>query len=199
MSNNSDPASLLNVHNAQFIGELYDLYLSDPYAVDKSWQEFFTDIRRGQDDDVKTWRIPNWVNTSSKVIGTGDLSEKNIDANQNLNVETDFDIRRATLDSLRAIMLIRAYRIRGHLKANLDPLRLIEPNPHPELDPSHYGFSENDWDRAIFIDNALGLETATLREIIEILEKTYCGSIGVEYMHMQDLSLIHISEPTRPY
>ena len=186
MSNNSDPASLLNVHNAQFIGELYDLYLSDPYAVDKSWQEFFTDIRRGQDDDVKTWRIPNWVNTSSKVIGTGDLSEKNIDANQNLNVETDFDIRRATLDSLRAIMLIRAYRIRGHLKANLDPLRLMEPNPHPELDPSHYGFNENDWDRAIFIDNALGLETATLREIIEILEKTYCGSIGVEYMHMQD-------------
>ena len=135
MSDNSDLASLLNVHNAQFIGELYDLYLSDPSAVDESWQEFFNDIRRGQDDDIKTSRIPNWINTSSKVIGAGGLSEKNIDTTLDLNSETDLDIRRATLDSLRAIMLIRAYRIRGHLKANLDPLRLMEPNPHPELDP----------------------------------------------------------------
>ena len=186
MSDDPDIASLFNVHNAQFIGELYDLYLSNPGSVDESWQEFFNDVRSSQEGDLKTLQTPNWVNTSSKVIGALELSKKNNNANQNLSAEADLDIRRATLDSLRAIMLIRAYRIRGHLKANLDPLKLTELNPHPELDPHHYGFGENDWDRPIFIDNALGLETATLREIMEILEKTYCGSIGVEYMHMQD-------------
>ena len=186
MSDDPDIASLFNVHNAQFIGELYDLYLNNPGSVDESWQEFFNDVRSSQEDDLKTLQTPNWASTSSKVIGALELSKKNNNANQNLSAEADLDIRRATLDSLRAIMLIRAYRIRGHLKANLDPLKLTELNPHPELDPNHYGFGENDWDRSIFIDNALGLETATLREIMEILEKTYCGSIGVEYMHMQD-------------
>ena len=96
------------------------------------------------------------------------------------------DIRQASLDSLRAIMLIRAYRIRGHLKARLDPLGLEPPTPHPELDPAHYGFTEEDWDRPIFINNVLGLETATLRQITELLDRTYSGSIGVEFMHMQD-------------
>ncbi|MEC8850838.1 MAG: thiamine pyrophosphate-dependent enzyme, partial [Pseudomonadota bacterium] len=95
-------------------------------------------------------------------------------------------IRAATLDSLRAIMLIRAYRIRGHLHANLDPLALHEPIPHPELDPASYGFNEDDWDRPIFIDNVLGLESATLRQIMEVLRATYCGTIGVEFMHIQD-------------
>ena len=82
--------------------------------------------------------------------------------------------------------MIRAYRIRGHLKAKLDPLDLSEKDPHPELEPSYYGFSPKDWDRPIFIDNALGFEKASLRQIMEALEKTYCGSIGVEYMHIQD-------------
>ena len=111
MSDNSDLASLLNVHNAQFIGELYDLYLSDPSAVDESWQEFFSDIRRGSNDNVKTLRIPNWVNTSSKVIEAGDPSKKNIDANQNLNVETDFDIRRATPVSYTHLTLPTILRV----------------------------------------------------------------------------------------
>ena len=118
MSDDSDIASLLNVHNAQFISELYDLYLSNPGSVDESWQEFFNDIRSSQEDDLKTLQTPNWVSVSSKVIGAVELSKKNSDANQNLRVESDLDIRRATLDSLRAIMLIRAYRIRGHLKAS---------------------------------------------------------------------------------
>jgi len=186
MSDDPDAASLFNVHNAQFIGELYDIYLTNPGSVDESWQEFFNNIRSIQEDDLKTLQTPNWVSANSKVIGAVEVGKKNSNANKNLRVESDLDVRRAALDSLRAIMLIRAYRIRGHLKANLDPLKLMEPNPHTELDPSHYGFGENDWDRPIFIDNALGLETATLCEIMEILEKTYCGSIGVEYMHMQD-------------
>jgi 2-oxoglutarate dehydrogenase E1 component len=83
-------------------------------------------------------------------------------------------------------MLIRAYRIRGHLAADLDPLRLKSQDPQPELDPATYGFGEADMDRPIFIDNVLGIERATMREIIGVLRKVYCGTLGVEFMHISD-------------
>ena len=84
-------------------------------------------------------------------------------------------------------MLIRAYRIRGHLLAKLDPLGLEKREPHPELEPETYGFTEADYDRPIFIDNVLGLgDTAPLRDILSVLRDTYCGTIGVEFMHMSD-------------
>ncbi len=94
--------------------------------------------------------------------------------------------REAVLDSIRALMLIRTYRVRGHLQANLDPLRLEPIKPHPELDPRNHGFTDADWDRPIFINYVLGLETASLRQIVRRLQETYCGPIGVEYMHIQD-------------
>ena len=94
---------------------------------------------------------------------------------------------RVTLDSIRALMLIRAYRVRGHLQATLDPLGLQKREPHPELDYRSYGFTEADLDRQIFIDNVLGLETATLRAHHRAsCSETYCGTIGVEFMHIQD-------------
>ncbi len=88
--------------------------------------------------------------------------------------------------SIRALQLIRSYRVRGHLQATLDPLGLHEPEHHPELDPKTYGFTDADWDRPIYIHNVLGYETATLHEIVDLLQKTYCGNIGVEFMHIQD-------------
>jgi 2-oxoglutarate dehydrogenase E1 component len=94
--------------------------------------------------------------------------------------------RAATVTSLRALMLIRSYRVRGHLEAQLDPLGLQTPHKHAELDPATYGFTDADLDKPIFIDNVLGRETATLREIMQILRQTYCGPIGVEFMHIQD-------------
>ncbi|MEP6968618.1 MAG: 2-oxoglutarate dehydrogenase E1 component, partial [Pseudomonadota bacterium] len=96
-------------------------------------------------------------------------------------------VRARTLDSLRAVMMIRAYRVRGHLKANLDPLGLATTaGDASELDPAAYGFSETDFDRPIFLDYVLGLETATVREILALLKRTYCGSVGVQYMHISD-------------
>lgn len=90
------------------------------------------------------------------------------------------------IDSIRALMMIRAYRVRGHLAAKLDPLGIEKRKEHSELDPKHYGFTENDYDRLIYIDNVLGFERATLSAILERVRKTYCGSIGVEFMHIQD-------------
>jgi len=79
------------------------------------------------------------------------------------------------------------YRIRGHLEADLDPLGLVRHDLHRELDPATYGFGDGDWDRPILIFGSLGLgESATLRQIWDRLRKTYCGKIGVEYMHISD-------------
>ncbi|MFM9973904.1 MAG: 2-oxoglutarate dehydrogenase E1 component, partial [Beijerinckiaceae bacterium] len=96
------------------------------------------------------------------------------------------DIQQATRDSVRALMMIRAYRMRGHLHANLDPLGIEAKRDHEELHPTSYGFTEADWDRKIFIDNVLGLEFATLREMLDILNRTYCSTIGYEFMHITD-------------
>ena len=97
------------------------------------------------------------------------------------------EIRRAAEDSIRAMMLIRTYRVRGHLGADLDPLGLSKRELPADLTPEYHGFGPGDLDRPIFICGALGLETATVREIEKILRATYCGHIGFEYMHINDL------------
>jgi 2-oxoglutarate dehydrogenase E1 component len=95
-------------------------------------------------------------------------------------------IKRAVLDSIRALMIIRAYRIRGHLVADLDPLGMRATNLHPELDPNTYGFTDADMDRPIFIDNVLGLQLASMRQIVEIVKRTYCGTFALQYMHISN-------------
>ena len=113
-----------------------------------------------------------------------DLAPK-IAARQPATVPPD-EVRRAAVDTVRAVQLIRAYRVRGHLEADLDPLRLQKREPHAELDPASYGFGPADLERSIFIDGMLGLEFATMRQIMDILRRTYCGSIGYQFMHIAD-------------
>jgi len=99
---------------------------------------------------------------------------------------TDDQIQTAVLDSIRALMIIRAYRIRGHLAADLDPLGMRDTGNQPELDPKSYGFADADMDRPIFIDNVLGLEIATMRQIVDIVRRTYCGTFALQYMHISN-------------
>ena len=88
----------------------------------------------------------------------------------------------------RVDQLIRAYRVRGHMVAEIDPLGM--PRPHqPELDPEFYGFTEADMDRPFSTDTIHGPDVLTLRQIIERLRNTYCRSIGVQFMHMDDLGV----------
>ncbi len=88
--------------------------------------------------------------------------------------------------SVRAVQLVRAYRVIGHREADLDPLKLAPAKPLPQLQASFYGFPERDFDRPIFIDGLMGRETASPRELMEVLRRTYCGTIGYEYMHISD-------------
>jgi 2-oxoglutarate dehydrogenase E1 component len=190
--------------NAQFIEQLYDRFLEDPQAVDEQWREFFVslDDDRAQGSKLAkgaSWRAKDWpspANGDLVAAVDGNWQQEPVNREPASRIElrpkelkvslTNAEIRRATLDSIRALMIIRAYRMRGHLAADLDPLKLRPPQPQPELEPASYGFGESDLDRPVFIDRVLGLETATMRQILEILRRTYCSTLGVEFMHISD-------------
>jgi 2-oxoglutarate dehydrogenase E1 component len=175
--------SFLTGANAAFIEELLDRYLTDPDAVDPEWRRFFAGIGEETAVLARDRRGASWAPRTTRVIGgNGGAGRAAVAA----PAKDAARARAETLDSIRALMMIRAYRVRGHLIARLDPLGLEGEKAHPELDPRTYGFTDEDLDREIFINYVLGLETATLREIIEVLRETYCGGIGVEFMHIQE-------------
>jgi 2-oxoglutarate dehydrogenase E1 component len=165
--------------NAAFLGEQYARWAVNPASVDPS----FADLFDAMDDEARAVLADvagaSWA-PNITIPGTS------AEPAAVVPMQTNEQVRAATIASLRALMLIRSYRVRGHLEARLDPLGLQIPGPHAELDPLTYGFTNADLDRPIFIDNVLGRETATLREIVRIVRDTYCGSIGVEFMHIQD-------------
>ena len=166
--------------NGGFIEDLYGRYLEDPSTVDESWRVYFDELGaetkklfRQSRDALERRPSPDMAATSGSALA----SVVDLDGERN---------KRLILDHLRVVMLIRAFRVRGHLLADLDPLNLSRNAPHPELDPANYGFGEEDWDREFFLDNVLGLEKATLRQIVDILRQTYSAKIGVEFMHIQE-------------
>ncbi len=175
--------SFLNSANAPYVAELYFKYTQNPKSIDESWKSFFSSLNEDEISIIADFGGPEWKKRDTNVIN--DISfDKVIRASSGVDFNS---FKTSTLDSIRALRLIRAYRINGHLVANLDPLELHEKNYHPELDYKSYGFNENDLDREIFIDGSLGLETASLEEIINILNKTYASSIGVEFLHIQSV------------
>jgi 2-oxoglutarate dehydrogenase E1 component len=186
------PESVLNGQNSVYLAELYTRYMRDPASVDQSWVAFFSGLRAEGLEALQNLSGPSWNKPSHGVVNTGASSVTAPVANAQpqagaVYAKADDDvIRAATLDSIRALMLIRSYRVRGHLIARFDPLGIEGNNYHPELDPKSYGFTDDDMDRPIFIDFVLGLETATLREIVEKVQSTYCRHIGVEFMHIQE-------------
>jgi 2-oxoglutarate dehydrogenase E1 component len=181
------PSSFLSGPNAPFIEELYAKYLENPSAVDPSWRKFFGELEDDSAIVLQDIRGASWAPRDRAVeIGNGHEEEAVAGERRTLPAPAVKDLTRAARDSLRAMMLIRAYRVRGHLEANLDPLELKPRHKHSELDPRSYGFSDADMDREIYIDNVFGYQHATLRQIVHAVRETYCGSIGVEYMHIEN-------------
>ena len=194
--------SFLQGHNAEYIEQLQALYARDPGALDEAWQAFFRDLGDTGSDARKEADGPSWARNDWPPIPNDDLTaaldgqwptepEKAEDKIKSKATEkgvevSDDAVKRAVLDTVRAIMIIRAYRIRGHLVADLDPLNMRDIGNHPELDPASFGFTEADMDRPIFIDNVLGLEIASMRQIIEIVKRTYCGTFALQYMHISN-------------
>jgi len=176
-----DESTFLNGGNAGFIAELYSRYLEDPTSVDASWRGFFDTLADAPDAVQREMEGPGWGEARAHLIGNGAAVRANGHA-----VPAP-EASQAALDSIRAMNLIRGYRVRGHLIADLDPLGLTRQTSHPDLDPATYGFTEADYDRPIFVNSLLGFTTATLREILAALKAIYCGTVGVEYMHIQEL------------
>ncbi len=180
----ADIASAFNGSNAPFIADLYARWAADPTAVDPSFAELFA----GLADEARAVRTDaagaSWAPHTYSLADTAPAALP--ERRAVLPGPATDAVRAAVLDSIRALMMIRVYRVRGHLEAQLDPLGLQLPKSHPELDPRTYGFGPDDWDRPIFIDRVLGRETATLRDIVDLLRRSYCGPIGVEFMHIQD-------------
>ena len=177
--------SFLSGINSEFINEFYSDYLSNPKSLPGDWKKFFDGLSEDEKLILNDLNGPSW--SPEKKIKKVNFSKPNIKEDQSnfSNIDTD-SLKQASQDSVRAIMLIRAYRIRGHLIANLDPLSIQEKKEHSELNPESYGFNKKDYNRKIFLDGVLGLEYADLNQIIKILKKTYCSNIGYEFMHMSD-------------
>jgi 2-oxoglutarate dehydrogenase E1 component len=177
-------ASAFSGANAAFLGEQYARWAANPASVDPTFGELFgalnDDARAVLEDATGASWAPHRPTLEPEVAPPPAIAPGTRPA------MSGEQVRAATIASLRALMLIRSYRVRGHLEARLDPLGLTIPAPHSELDPLSYGFTDADLDKPIFIDNVLGRETASLREIMQILRDTYCGPIGVEFMHIQD-------------
>ncbi len=169
---------LLTGANAAFVEDLYARFLSNPDSVDPSWRDFFGALG---DDSRAVLAKNGGVSWGRK--RTFEFEEEEGEGSEPVRDAADF--KSSALDVIRARMLIRAYRVRGHLDANLDPLGLVVSERHPELDPAYYGFTEADFDRPIFLDNALGKEQMTVREIVDFLRRTYASNIGYEFMHIQ--------------
>ncbi len=194
--------SFLQGANAPYIEELHARYQENPGSVSEEWRIFFANLQDDRHDVSVEIDGPSWTpddmmrenNGEETAAMTGDWAGIESAIEDKLAATAQYfgadvspaSTMRATQDSVRALMLIRSYRVRGHLEADLDPLGLKEREEHPELKPSTYGFTKADMDRPIFLDNVLGLTTATLREIMSILRRTYCRHIGVEFMHISD-------------
>jgi 2-oxoglutarate dehydrogenase E1 component len=157
-----------NLSNLNKIKELYQEFEINKNTLDPAWEKFFSDL----DDESLTFITNNNLSNNKNKINSSKPNELH---------DNEY-----TANSLRARLLIRAYRIAGHLKADLDPLGLAEKKYIPDLDPKTYGIEKDDLDKEVFIDGVFGINTISIRKLIEILEKNYCGKIGIQFMHIQD-------------
>lgn len=196
--------SFLNGANAAYLEQLQARYATDPASVEQAWATFFHDLAESETSATRAAQKPAWVHRgTSPVIDeltaalTGEwsdipkdtkvLEDKITSKAAAMGVSlSDAELQQAVLDSVRALMLIRAYRIRGHLVADIDPLEMRDQALPSELDPKSYGFVDKDLDRPIFIDNVLGLQIASMREILDIVRRTYCGTFALQYMHISN-------------
>ncbi|MES2728621.1 MAG: 2-oxoglutarate dehydrogenase E1 component [Pseudomonadota bacterium] len=187
--------SFLTGMNAEYIADLYAKYRQDPSAVAPSWKQLFDDMADDEAALLKDLFGASWTPPQNRKAGyrkdyqfsepandTGGKGKKGAGQAAAANPEA---ARAAALDSLRAVLLIKAYRTHGHYKAHLDPLGLHPPRGHAELDAGFYGFTGADMDRPIQLGGILGFDQATLTQIIATCESIYCGTVGVEFSGIQ--------------
>ena len=196
MTKPADNLTFLTGMSMEYVVHLYGEYLESPSKVDASWQSFFGDLGDDEHEVLAELTGASWTpaenNKAARGFEEGGVSAHVMGASASVGKTvqkldgSNQNVKDAARDSIRALQLIRAYRARGHMEAKLDPLGLKEIAYHQELDPKHYGFTAADMGREIFLGGAMGFEVATLATLVDALKQTYCGKIGVEFMHLMD-------------
>ncbi|WP_082515846.1 2-oxoglutarate dehydrogenase E1 component [Sphingomonas sp. Leaf412] len=181
-----------------FIDALYARYKSSPDSVEPQWRAMFDGLETGTTGP--SWSNDRWPPTSTDDL-TAALDPTQMEpaprpqkgkpapaAPAAAPAPSQDDIIKAAGDAIRVQLLIRTYRVRGHLASNLDPLGLSGLRELPaDLTTDYYGFSNADIDRPVYLGGTLGMEWATVREVVDTLRANYCGNVGLEYMHIADV------------
>ncbi len=187
---NFERTSFLQGSNGPFIKELYLKYLKDPNSVPESWIRFFDGLNEDLDSIKKEILGPSWAPNIKNISKISFIEKYLVKDKEKLSSDISAtnkeDDKKEKEHSVKAIALIRAYRIRGHLIANLDPLGMMERKYLYDLHPSDHGFKKEDYSKKIYLNGYLDRDYATLNEMLLYLKKTYCSTIGSEYMHISD-------------
>jgi len=173
-------SSHLYVGNAPFVEDLYERYLSDPTSLDQPWRSYFDALTRENGQGLK--------DVSHTSIRNKFAEQARQPAPPATAVATRHSLSSVVAEKQAAVLrLIRAYRLFGHLRADLDPIRLRPLPPVPDLDPYFQGLSDKDRKTVFTTGTLVGPPRLTLDEIEERLQKTYLGHIGLEYIHISDV------------
>lgn len=194
-----DALSFLSATNPEYLAELYGRYSKDPNSIDQSWADLFKALGEDATSLLAELKGASWRPSQDKITavlnlpandgdapGKGGKDAKGGKVDKVTAAIAAAPNAQAAADSLRAFRLVRAFMERGHLQAELDPLGLMKRTYHPELDYKTYGFTEADLGKSIQLGGLLGMDSATLQQIIDAVTQTYCGTVGVEFMHIQD-------------
>ena len=182
-----EKTSFLQGSNSPFIEDLYSKYLSNPNSIPESWTKFFDGLNEDQEIVKKEILGPSWAPKKNRILNTQVLEKKIIEQKiPNGTLASQEGYEKEKEQSVKAIALIRAYRIRGHLIADLDPLKMMERKYLHELHPADHGFKKDDYNKKIYLNGYMDRKYATINEILLFLKKIYCSSLGVEYMHISD-------------
>ena len=178
-----------------FVETLYGRYRDDPSSVDAGWRQWFDGLEGAVQHP--SWQSKRWPLSDTDAL-TAALDPTQMEPAPKpakgggkpaapAPAAPKVDVAKAAAQAIRAQLLIRTYRVRGHLAANLDPLGLARRELPEDLRTDYHGFTDAEIDTPVYLGGTLGLEWATVREIVDILRANYCGNVGLEYMHIADV------------
>jgi len=185
-----EKTSFLSKSNNAFIERMYLKFINKDVDLPESWKSYFEGIDEDLDIIAKEINGPSWslkkkFNIDEIQNRIEDDEKKQPKENSNTEIKSE-DLIKSNLNSIRAVALIRAYRQRGHLLAKLDPLGMMKTEYLEELHPDYYGFKKENYNEKIYLDGVTNKEHSTVKEILNFLNKTYCGPVGYEYMHISN-------------
>jgi 2-oxoglutarate dehydrogenase E1 component len=181
-----EKTSFLTKSNSAFLEQMYLKYINKDLDLPSSWKNYFDGLGDELDLVVNEIKGPSWAPIKKQINIVEKKPKKEVHSNGSVkNVISENNLQN-NIDSIKAVELIRAYRLRGHLLAKLDPLGLKKTEYLEELHPEYYGFKKSDYKREIFLNGVTNKKYSNINEILTFLNNTYCGPIGYEYMHISN-------------